>query len=166
MRRWSTSAEPPDELNAEQSLAWPGGLPAGIGLAELPELMERLHFRTIAAFGFGGLRVRREAERVVCALLGGAAGLVFTPLGDELTERTAARWWRLGGRLMRPGQAGAFGLGIELADDGVRAWVRAERFRSAFLAPWVPARARRLYASYHAHTSFAYLEALRRQLAR
>src|SRR5688500_9704295 len=166
MRRWSTFPGPPDELNAEQSLEWPEPLPAGLALADLPDLMERLHFHAVASFGFGGIRVRREGDAVVCELPGGVPGLVFELLGDEVTERQAARWWRLGGRLSRPGRGATFALGIELGDDRVRAWVRTERFPSLFLSPVVPARARRLYESFHAHTSFAYLTALRRQLAK
>jgi hypothetical protein len=166
VRRWLTWAEPAGRLNAEQSLTWRGGLPAGLALADLPELMERRHFAAVAAYGFGAIRVRREGARVVCALPGGVPGLVFEWVGDELSERHAARWWRLGGRLMRPGEGARFGLGVELGEGHVRAWVRTERFPSVFLAPPLPRWARRLYESFHAHTSFAYLAALRRQLDR
>jgi hypothetical protein len=154
-----------NELNAEQSLGWQGGLLAGVAIGDLPELMERLHFRVVAAYGLG-MSVRREGSRVTCALPGGVPALVFEHAGDEVGEHAAARWWRMGGWLVRGGGGGRFGLGLEELGGQTRAWVRVERFPGVFLAPGVPRAVGVVYETFHAHVSRRYLELLRAQLAR
>jgi hypothetical protein len=162
-RAWRSWPGRPGELNAEQSIVLAQGLPDDLTLDELPPLMERLHFAVVGRYG-PGIRVCRAPGRVVCALPGGAAGLVFEEALTRVDERTAKRRWRVGGRLVRAGGAGMFELGA--AREPARAWVRVERFPSVFLTPWLPRPLRRAYATFHAHVSLAYLALLRAQLAR
>lgn len=123
------------------------GLSGGsrLPLAELPDLMEQLHFAVIGKYGYRpGPWLRFEMPETV------------------VTQLEARRRWRMAGLLMRPSHDAFFELGISTS----RAWVRVERFPSVFLSPGVPRPIRRLYEGFHAHVSYRYLDVLRAQLAR
>jgi hypothetical protein len=164
------------QLDAEQALIWEGRWPDRPPGALL-DLMERLHWRSVARYGLGLVRVRPRAVAVSraggamsCDALGRVPALVFEPDGDRVEPGRIERRWRIaGGALVRSVGHGArtggvFALGLAGRDGRLRAWVRVEAFPSRFLAPplaWIAGRA---YPAFHARVSFSYLEALRREV--
>jgi hypothetical protein len=160
-------------LDAEQAVVWDGGWPDRPPAALL-DLMERLHWRTVARYGCGMVRVRRGEGVVSCDALGGVPMLVFERNGERVEPRSVERRWRIAaGVLVRPvapdaWTRGAFALGLGGQDGRLRAWVRVEAFPSRFLLTgggWLGDVLAGLYSRFHARVSFAYLEALRRQLS-
>jgi hypothetical protein len=166
------------QLDAEQALIWEGRWPDRPPGALL-DLMERLHWRSVARYGLGLVRVgavsrggtRLRVGAVSCDALGRLPALVFEPDGDRVEPGRIERRWRIaGGALVRSVGHGArtggvFALGLAGGDGRLRAWVRVEAFPSRFLAPplaWIAGRA---YPAFHARVSFSYLETLRRQLS-
>lgn len=145
---------------------WPDQPPGA-----LLDLMERLHWRTVARYGCGLVRVRRSDGVVSCDAPGRVPMLVFERDGERVEPRSVERRWRIAaGVLVRPvapdaWTRGAFALGLAGQDGRLRVWVRVEAFPSRFLAPPLAWVAERAYPAFHARVSFAYLEALRRQLS-
>jgi hypothetical protein len=171
-------------LDAEQVLSWEGRWP-DLPPVALLDLMERLHWRSLARYGLGLVRVRRREgavsrpegavsrpEGIVsCDVLGRVPALVFEREADRVEPGRIERRWRIGGgALVRlpwadAGTRGTFALGLGGENGRLRAWVRVEAFPSRFLARplvWVAGRA---YPAFHARVSFTYLEALRREIA-
>ena len=144
----------PALFDSEQRLEWPGEWPTG----ELLDALELLHWRTMARWALGGVRVRRDGGGVTVALLGRLPLLRFEREADRVEPDLLERRWRIAGGAATRGPGGTFRIGAARGGGRVTTWVRVEGMPSR-LAP-LPLLGR-LYAAYHALVSNADLRALR-----
>jgi hypothetical protein len=151
-------------LNAEQRLAWPGDL--SDDPTRLPGLMERLHFAIVERHALGLVRPLETPVGISLDLLGRWSLMRFERAGDAVGPDRALRRYRLppGLATRRTPIVGTFELGVEQAGGQTHAWVRAADFPSLLLS--CPPPAPTIYARFHAHVSYRYLWALRRELTR
>jgi hypothetical protein len=150
-------------LNAEQRLSWSADLP--VAPADLPALMERLHFAVVERQTLGLVRPLGSAAAVSRDLLGRWPLMRFERDGDEVGPGRALRRYRLPPSLVtrRVPIVGRFELGVERRGARTHAWVRAADFPSLLLS--CPPPGPTIYAAFHAHVSHSYLRGLRGALA-
>jgi hypothetical protein len=150
-------------LDAEQRISWPGRWPTD--RADLPDLMERLHFAVVDSHTLGLVWSTISPEGVSLDLLGRWSIMRFERLGDEVGPSRVVRRYRLPPSPVtrRARVDGRFELGIEPAGDGTSAWVRVADFPSLLLS--CPPPGPTIYPAFHASVSKRYLLVLRSALA-
>jgi hypothetical protein len=177
----ATAAQQPrsvaGELNSAQHYYWMGRWPDGAaGRAELLNLMERQHFRSVSRFSLWAVRCHRRGNRVDCSLPGGALAMAFVDAVARVEERRVERCWRIvPGLLARRSGAGEtehgwLRVGMERLPEGRNhAWVSVSAFPSRFLSPLPRGLAAaapvwrlvgRLYTAFHAQAGYSCLRAL------
>src|SRR5438128_680610 len=89
-------------LRSEQYLTWDAPSLSPEMLEEVPQLLERAHFRSIERFSLGFIRCYRDADGVTCRLLGKGSMLRFAGTTDVVSPtRVTRRWTILPGLFVR-----------------------------------------------------------------
>lgn len=182
--RWKRQKLSQGVLDAEQHLEWDAPWPAGDQrLADLAQILEREHLRSVERFSLRLLRCRRDGQRLTCRLPTGAAALSFSDEATELAPNRVVRRWTIAPSFLArrtlagqgsPATYGRLEIGVERrSGDLVHGWMSVTAFPSRFLTP-LPLRVRRLtwlwrpvgqaYALFHAQTSYSCLRAVARAM--